>query len=214
MSIYSRKNSPIGFYVYAYVRSDDTPYYIGKGHNQRAWKHTKNDVIKTPADHNNIIILETRLTSLGAAAIERRMIRWYGRKDLCTGILRNRTDGGEGVLGAIRTAKWNSNIGKANLGKKRTLEIGARHSIVMTGRKQSDETRKKRSDSLTGRTRTTEEKNSISFGKKGKPQTTEHIANRKAALLGKKQQVVICPHCGTSGGIVNMKRWHFTNCNH
>jgi len=203
MSIYSRKNSPIGFYVYAYVRSDNTPYYIGKGNNQRAWKHTK-----------NIIILETRLTSLGAAAIERRMIRWYGRKDLCTGILRNRTDGGEGVLGAIRTEKWNSNIGKANLGKKRTLEIGARHSIVMTGRKQSDETRKKRSDSLTGRIRTTEEKNSISLGKKGKSQTTEHIANRKAALLGKKQQVVICPNCGTFGGIVNMKRWHFTNCKH
>jgi hypothetical protein len=29
---------------------------------------------------------------------------------------------------------------------------------------------------------------------------------------GDKQKVIICPYCEKSGGISNMKRWHFENC--
>lgn len=95
----------IKFYVYAYLRSKDsttanagTPYYIGKGSDDRAYKKGKHEHIQPPND-NLILFLEKNLTELGAFALERRMIRWYGRINNGTGILRNKTDGGEGTSG-------------------------------------------------------------------------------------------------------------------
>ena len=89
------------FYVYAYLRQNGTPYYIGKGSKYRAW--TKHKGILVPKEKSRIVIMEHNLTNIGSLALERFYIRWYGRKNNNTGILRNLTDGGEGTIGIIRT---------------------------------------------------------------------------------------------------------------
>lgn len=116
------------YYVYFYLRSDYTPYYVGKGKNKRAFQKHKH--ISIPKDKSKIIIVESDLTELQAFILERYYIRWFGRKDNETGILRNLTDGGEGSSGKIisdltKMKLSNSNKGKIpwNSGEKMSLKF-------------------------------------------------------------------------------------------
>ena len=83
------------YYTYAYLREDKTPYYIGKGQGKRIYSKQKH--IKPPKDKSRIIYLKQNLTEAEAFRHEIYMIDVFGRIDLGTGILRNRTNGGEGT---------------------------------------------------------------------------------------------------------------------
>ena len=118
------------FYTYAYLREDRTPYYIGKGQTNRMFYKTKEGDIKPPKDKSRIIFLKQNLTEEEAFKHEIYMIAVFGRKDLGTGILRNRTNGGDGVSGKMwsleeRELKSQSYRGNNNpfYGKTHTIEV-------------------------------------------------------------------------------------------
>ena len=131
------------YYVYAYLNENNIPYYIGKGKNKRAFaKHR----VPVPVDYTKIVFLEKNLSEIGAVAIERRMIDWYGRTDLNTGILLNRNGFGgfswtEEQKSAIKGRKVSestkSKLRSANLGKKASQETREKLSKIRLGKKQA-----------------------------------------------------------------------------
>jgi hypothetical protein len=90
------------YYTYAYLREDRTPYYIGKGKGGRVYSN-KGRTAFPPKDKSRILILKQNITEEEAFKHEIYMIAMFGRKDVETGILYNKTDGGEGVSGYVHT---------------------------------------------------------------------------------------------------------------
>ena len=146
------------YYTYAYLREDRTPYYIGKGKGNRIYKRGSR-VFAPPKDKSRIIYLKQNLTEGEAFKHEIYMIAVLGRIDLGTGILHNRTDGGDGVSGYIPSEETRKKISVATKGKNHP----------MYGKTLSDETKRKISE----KTR----------GKKIKPFTEEH--RRKLSVASK-----------------------------
>ena len=185
------------YYVYAYLRNKDsktakagTPYYIGKGNGIRyKAKHR----IPVPRDRTKIVFLERNLTELGAYAIERRMIGWYGRKDINTGILLNRTSGGEG-----------GGNPPSRKGVVVSVEVRLQISKSLKGRPSP---KKGKPGALKGRP-------SPFKGTTRIPAVPKGSKNPKVgdALRGRKQSQIVCPHCNKAGGAGAMKLWHFDNC--
>lgn len=116
--------NPNRFYTYAYLREDKTPYYIGKGQGKRIYSKLKN--IKLPRDKSRIIFLKQNLTEEEAFKHEKYMIAVFGRKDLGTGILHNKTNGGDGISGYKHTEKIKKKMSQRMKGNKNTL--GFKHS--------------------------------------------------------------------------------------
>ncbi len=107
--------NPYRFYTYAYLREDRTPYYIGKGQTHRLLYKPKSGDVRPPKDKSRIIFLKQNLTEEEAFKHEIYMIFVLGRKDLETGILRNKTNGGEGSSGWIPDEECRRKMSKGGI---------------------------------------------------------------------------------------------------
>ena len=90
--MYSKRTNR--FYVYAYLREDGTPYYIGKGSGWRM--HQKHGYLHLPPDRSRRVKIRENLTDEESQEYEKELISKYGRKGFDEGgILRNITMGGD-----------------------------------------------------------------------------------------------------------------------
>jgi hypothetical protein len=182
------------FYTYAYLREDGSPYYIGKGSGKRLTaKHNgrKRTVIGLPSTEDRIIILKNNLTEDDAFKHEKYMISVFGRKDLGTGILQNRTEGGEGASGHKKSEEWKKNQSEY-LKKNNPMsnpEVVEKMRKSKLGSKQSQETIDKRKRTIEdggGIKLTEEQRAKISIGNKGKKKSDAHKEAMRQAWVRRK----------------------------
>jgi hypothetical protein len=157
----------MNFYVYVHKKaSDGSIFYVGKGTGQRShdfvrrsqhWKHIANKYGVV------VEIVQSGLTNDAALKREVQTISEIGKCHLC-----NKTDGGEGFSGLVRTDEHRKKIGEAHKGKKKSPEAIVKMAAAITGRKLSEEHKRK-----------------LSKAHKGKPKTQEHIKKVAQARIGK-----------------------------
>jgi len=152
------------FYVYSYLREDFSPYYIGKGSGKRAYTKGPKEV-KPPKDKTRVKIIKENLTEQEAFELEKLYILMFGRKDLETGILRNKSDGGDGSSGWIMSTEERRKRSEMMKGVKRPQWIYDKIAASNKGKKASAETRAKQSAARKGKKCTEEHKRNVSAAK-------------------------------------------------
>jgi hypothetical protein len=159
------------YYTYAYLREDRTPYYIGKGKERYCKKY------RITAHHPGIaipppdrqLVLKTFDMEFDAYKHEMYMISVFGRKDLGTGILHNRTGGGDGHTNMSQYARQKcseTHKGKV-LSEETKCKIG--ETRKKRGYKCSEEQKEKYSEMFSG-------SGNPNYGNKHSPETLKLIS--------------------------------------
>jgi hypothetical protein len=188
------------FFVYMFVdHNKGNPIYIGKGCKNRdaqhealaRCNHKKGYLYNWMRKYHSLngvwprpFRLAEGLTEKEAFEFEIGLIGFYGRIDLKTGCLFNRTDGGEGCYG--KSPDVLERIAAKKRGVKLSPESIAKRTATILGRKWSAETKLKMSMAAQGRKMSPEAKAKISAAVRARPpQSAETLAKISAANKGK-----------------------------
>lgn len=186
------------FYVYAWLRPDGTPFYVGKGrasrdktlkiHNPIFMRIV--DKMRREGGEPRVVRWHEGLLEADAICLEVAYIKLFGRRNLGTGVLCNLTDGGDGASGYKHTKETLARMSQSSSGKTHSMET--RERLRDLALNMSDEQRKKIGDARRGKSLSEEHRAKIgqaSRGNKhrlGKPQANEVRAKISAALRGEK----------------------------
>lgn len=108
--------------MYLDPSQDLDPIYVGKGHGDRAYTHLTHQDLSRPFYRHlhtmrlngvepRIIVIQHDMDEVSAWALEMDLIAEFGRKDMKTGTLFNRSAGGEGPSYDRRKLVMNNMIG-------------------------------------------------------------------------------------------------------
>jgi hypothetical protein len=171
----------VNYYTYIYYDPSrgNEPFYIGKGHGNRAWSHLKSKhggpfmhrlrkMLKSNIVPN--IGLYAGLEEEFAFLLEMELISKFGRKNLGLGPLLNLTNGGEG----------NAGLKHSDETKRKMSETRKGHPGYMLGKSHSRETKAKMSKAHSG-------ENNHFYGKAHKEETKNHQSKvMKGKMSGDK----------------------------
>jgi hypothetical protein len=139
------------YYVYVYFRPNGVPCYVGLGGTTNRWlwhekeptnAHLWNIIQKAGGSLPKLKVREG-LTKAEAIETEKALINAIGRRDLKSGPLVNRTDGGDGIFNPSKSTRRRIGSGQSQLGQPRSLESREKRRQTLSGRKRPRSVAKK-----------------------------------------------------------------------
>lgn len=172
--------------VYKHIRLDTgNVFYIGIGNKtRRAYdlirrgKHWKGIYKNTEI---SIEIVFDKISYEEAKSWEKYLIGLYGRKDLNTGHLCNKTEGGDGTLGLVVSKETRIKHSLSSKNRRHSEETKAKMSLIQSNR--SDETRRKIAESKRGKKRSKQTIMKMSISKIGKRVNAKKVIDLSTGFI-------------------------------